>query len=73
MRLRSRLSEQVLVDHTADGFFSPRHSLLGFLPLRNAWSVVPRKGTSETTDKKDDVVNDDEYSNKGDTHCGRVR
>lgn len=67
------MSKQVLIDKAADRFFSPRDSRLGFFPLRDAGGIVPSKGRGETTDEEKDVVNDDEYSDKGDPHYGQVQ
>lgn len=60
------------MDKAADGFFSPWDPGFGFFPLWDAGSIVPSKGTGKTADKEEDIVNDDEYSNEGDPHCGQA-
>ena len=61
MGLGRGFSKEIPIDEAPDGFFSPWYPPFGFLPLWDAWGVVPCKGTGETTDKEEDVINDDEY------------
>ena len=60
------------MDEAADRFFSPRKSPFSFFSLWNPRSVVPGKGTGETADKEEDIVDDNEYSNEGDPHYRRA-
>jgi len=72
-RLGGRVFEQVPVDKTTDWFFSPRNAPFGFFSLWDTRSVVPSKGTGEATDKEEEIVNDDEYSDEGDPHYSQAR
>lgn len=60
------------IDKAADGFLFPRHSPFGFLPLWDAWSIIPGERLGKTTDPEEDTVDDDEYANEGDSHCGQA-
>jgi hypothetical protein len=56
------------MDEAADRLFSPRYSPLGFFALWDARGIVPSKGMGETADPEEEIINDDEYSDKGDRH-----
>lgn len=60
------------MNEASDGFFSPRHSPLGLLTLRDTGGIIPSKGMCETTDPEKDVINDNEYANERDPHYSRV-
>ena len=61
-------SQYVSPDEPPNRFLPPQNADVGRFALGNARSVVPRKGMSEPTNPKEDVVDQDKDRSERDPH-----
>ena len=52
----------------ANRLLPPGNTNVGRFALGNTWSVIPRKGVSEPTNPKEDMVDEDEDRDERDPH-----